>query len=173
MINIKLGVIPTRRDIFSKEEALKYKELILQKLATMNITFVDIEDANDEGLLFDDNDVDKVVDKMIKEKVDALFFPHCNFGTEYLVAQVAKKMNLPILIWGPRDESPLGDGSRLRDSQCGLFATGKVLSPFRCKFTYLPMCRLEDQEFYEGIRRFLATVNIIKDMPPTCRRTFS
>lgn len=57
----------------------------------MNITFVDIEDANDEGLLFDDNDVDKVVDKMIKEKVDALFFPHCNFGTEYLVAQVAKK----------------------------------------------------------------------------------
>ena len=65
--------------------------MILQKLATMNITFVDIEDANDEGLLFDDNDVDKVVDKMIKEKVDALFFPHCNFGTEYLVAQVAKK----------------------------------------------------------------------------------
>ena len=156
--------IPTRRDIFSKEEALKYKELILQKLATMNITFVDIEDANDEGLLFDDNDVDKVVDKMIKEKVDALFFPHCNFGTEYLVAQVAKKMNLPILIWGPRDESPLGDGSRLRDSQCGLFATGKVLRRFRCKFTYLPMCRLEDQEFYEGIRRFLATVNIIKEL---------
>lgn len=164
MINIKLGVIPTRRDIFSKEEALKYKELILQKLATMNITFVDIEDANDEGLLFDDNDVDKVVDKMIKEKVDALFFPHCNFGTEYLVAQVAKKMNLPILIWGPRDESPLGDGSRLRDSQCGLFATGKVLRRFRCKFTYLPMCRLENQEFYEGIRRFLATVNIIKEL---------
>ena len=34
----------------------------------MNITFVDIEDANDEGLLFDDNDVDKVVDKMIKKR---------------------------------------------------------------------------------------------------------
>ena len=68
------------------------------------------------------------------------------------------------MIWGPRDESPLGDGSRLRDSQCGLFATGKVLRRFRCKFTYLPMCRLEDQEFYEGIRRFLATVNIIKEL---------
>ena len=39
MINIKLGVIPTRRDIFSKEEALKYKELILQKISNNEYYF--------------------------------------------------------------------------------------------------------------------------------------
>lgn len=163
-MNVKLGVISTRRDIFSKNDALKYKKMILEKLSAMNIDYEDIEDINNEGLLFDDNDVDAIVEKMVKQKVDALFFPHCNFGTEYLVAKVAKRLNLPTLIWGPRDESPLEDGSRLRDSQCGLFATGKVLRRFKCKFTYLPMCRLDDEVFSKGIKRFLATANIVKEL---------
>lgn len=165
MNKVRLGYIPTRRDIFSKEDAIKYKELILEKLKSWNIDIVDIEDINEEGLLFDDNDIDKIVDKMVENKVDALFFPHCNFGTEYLVAMVAKRLNLPTLIWGgPRDEEPLSDGARLRDSQCGLFATGKVLRRFSVKFTYLTMCRLKDKQFKEGVFRFLATANIVKEM---------
>ncbi len=32
MNKVRLGYIPTRRDIFSKEDAIKYKELILEKL---------------------------------------------------------------------------------------------------------------------------------------------
>ena len=39
-------------------------------------------------------------------------------------------MGLPVLLWGPRDERPDENGVRLRDSQCGLFATGKVLRRF-------------------------------------------
>ncbi|WP_255624560.1 hypothetical protein [Clostridioides sp. ES-S-0108-01] len=38
---IKLGVAPTRRNIFSKEEAIKYKQLISKKLKSMHIDFVD------------------------------------------------------------------------------------------------------------------------------------
>jgi L-fucose isomerase-like protein len=70
---------------------------------------------------------------------------------------------VPTLLWGPRDEAPLADGSRLRDTQCGLFATGKVLRRMRVPFTYLPNCRLEDNEFAEGFSRFLATANIVKE----------
>lgn len=164
MNNIRLGYIPTRRDIFSKDDAIKYNQLILDKLKSWNIDIVDISDMNEEGLLYDDFDCQKVIDKMIEKKVDALFFPHCNFGTEHLVATVAKRLNLPTLIWGPKDESPLNDGTRLRDSQCGLFATGKVLRRFSVKFTYLTMCRIEDPLFKEGIFRFLATSNIVREL---------
>lgn len=164
MKTIKLGVIPTRRDIFSKADALAYKEKILTKLQEMKIQFVDIEDINEEGLLYDDQDVPAIIDKMKRAHIDAIFFPHCNFGTEYLVAEVAKQLQLPTLIWGPRDESPLPDGSRLRDSQCGLFATGKVMRRFGCKFTYLPMCRVEDNNFTMGMKRFLAAANIVKQV---------
>lgn len=163
-MDVKLGVICTRRDIFSKEDALLYKKKILDKLKALSIDFVDIEDVNEEGLLFDEGDLDAVITKMKQERVDALFFPHCNFGTEDLVAKVARSFDLPILLWGPRDEAPLKDGSRLRDSQCGLFATGKILRRFQRKFTYLTMCRVEDTQFEEGLDRFLATVNIVKQV---------
>ena len=40
------------------------------------------------------------------------------------------------------------NGVRLRDTQCGLFATGKVLRRFGVPFTYLTNCRLNGQVNY-------------------------
>ncbi len=44
-----------------------------------------------------------------------------------LTADRLKELGIPVLLWGPLDERPEADGTRLRDTQCGLFATGKVL----------------------------------------------
>lgn len=38
----------------------------------MGVDFVDITDINDEGLLFADEDVQKIADKFRKEKVDGI-----------------------------------------------------------------------------------------------------
>lgn len=161
---IKLGVAATRRSIFSKEDAKNYKNLTSEKLEALNIDFVNIDDINEEGLLFEEEHVDKVVEKFKAEKVDALFFPHCNFGSEDLVAKVAKKMQLPVLLWGPRDDAPLPDGTRSRDTQCGLFATGKILRRFNIPFTYIPNAALEDEAFERGLRNFIAAVNVVKEL---------
>lgn len=88
--------------------------------------------------------------------------PHCNFGTEYVCARLAKRLGVPVLLWGPLDERPEPDGRRLRDTQCGLFATGKVLRRFQIPFTYLTNCRLHDPVFEEGLRDFLAVCNVVK-----------
>ena len=53
--------------------------------------FVDITDINEEGLLYDDKDVDKIAEKFKKEGVDGLMLPHCNFGTEYVCARTCEK----------------------------------------------------------------------------------
>ncbi|RZT02442.1 L-fucose/L-arabinose isomerase family protein [Cuneatibacter caecimuris] len=161
--HVRLGVACTRRFIFSKEDAVKYKNMTLQKLTELGIDFVDIEDINEEGLLFDESHIKPVVEKFRRAGVDALFFPHTNFGTEDLVCKVAKEMNLPVCIWGPRDEAPIPTGERLRDSQCGLFATGKVLRRFRIPFTYIQNCRLEDEAFKRGIHNFIAASNVVKE----------
>lgn len=63
---------------------------------------------------------------------------------------------------GPRDERPDENGVRLRDSQCGLFATGKVLRRFQVPFTYMTNCRLTDPEFERGVKDFLAVCNVVK-----------
>ena len=160
---ILIGMAPTRRFIFSKEDALKFKGLTQKKLKELDADFIDIDDINEEGLLHAEEDVEKVVEKFKVAKVNAVFFPHCNFGTEDLVCKVAKELNVPILLWGPRDESPLSDGSRLRDTQCGLFATGKVLRRFNLPFTYIPNCNLNDEVFERGLKNFIAAANVVKE----------
>lgn len=162
MANIVLGFAPTRRSIFSAPDAVKYANLTREKLRQMGVRFVDIDDISADGLLCSDEDRIAISEKFKAAKIDGLFFPHGNFGTEYEVARLAKDLNVPVLLWGPRDERPDENGIRLRDSQCGLFATGKVLRRFQIPFTYLCNCRLEDPEFEKGIRNFLAVCNVVK-----------
>ncbi|MDR1900117.1 MAG: L-fucose/L-arabinose isomerase family protein [Treponema sp.] len=159
---IKLGFAPTRRSIFSAPDAVKYRGLTKEKLKALGIAFVDIDDINAEGLLYDDKDIAPMAAKFRREGVSGLFVPHCNFGTEYAVARLAKALGVPVLLWGPRDERPDENGIRLRDSQCGLFATGKVLRRFRLPFTYMTNCRLEDPEFARGLGDFLAVCNVVR-----------
>ena len=144
---IKLGFAPTRRAIFSAPAAVEYRKLTADRLRELGINFVDIDDVNEEGLLYDDAGLEKIIAKFQAEKVDGLFIPHANFGTEYECARLAKALNVPVLLWGPRDERPDERGMRLRDSQCGLFATGKVLRRFRVPFTYMNNCNLTDPIF--------------------------
>ena len=73
-----------------------------------------------------------------------------------------KSLNVPVLLWGPLDERPDENGVRLRDTQCGLFATGKVLRRFRVPFTYMTNCRLNDPVFERGLRDFMAVCNVVK-----------
>ncbi|BFK19215.1 L-fucose/L-arabinose isomerase family protein [Mediterraneibacter glycyrrhizinilyticus] len=162
MKKIKLGYVPTRRSIFSAPDAVKYRRLTADRLTELGIDFVDITDINEEGLLYDDQDVEKIAEKFEKEGVDGLMLAHCNFGTEYVCARLAKRLGLPVLLWGPLDERPEPNGERLRDTQCGLFATGKVLRRFRVPFTYLTNCRLSDPVFERGVRDFLAVCNVVK-----------
>lgn len=161
MKNIKIGFAPTRRSIFSAPDAVKYADLTRRRLEELGVEFVDITDINEEGLLYDEADRGKIEEKFRGEDVKGIFFPHGNFGTEYVCARLARNLNLPVLLWGPRDERPDEDGIRLRDSQCGLFATGKVLRRFQVPFTYMTNCRLEDPEFERGIMGFLAVCNVV------------
>lgn len=89
---IKLGYAPTRRSIFSAPDAIKYRGLTKERLLELGVSFVDIDGINPEGLLYDDKDVAPILEKFRKEQVDGLFVPHCNFGTEYVVARLAREL---------------------------------------------------------------------------------
>lgn len=162
MKHIRIGFAPTRRSIFSAPDAVKYRKLTAQRLQELGVDFVDIDDINEEGLLFCEEDRLKILDKFKAAGIDGLMLPHCNFGTEYLCARLARDCGVPVLLWGPLDERPEPDGVRLRDTQCGLFATGKVLRRYGIPFTYLTNCRLNDPVFERGVKDFLAVCNVVK-----------
>lgn len=162
MERVKIGFLPTRRNVFSKQEAQRYKKMIMDKIRPLGAEPIDIDDVSQEGMLFNENELALVIEKMKANKVDGLFFPHCNFGTEDLVAKVARDVGKPVLIWGPRDDAPLIDGLRTRDTQCGLFATGKVLRRFNVPFSYIENCRADDQVFIDGYRKFIGVCSAVR-----------
>ena len=162
MKKIKLGLAPTRRAIFSAPAAMEYAEKTRSRLKELGVEYVDINDISEDGLLHDEEDEIRIAEKFRAAGVGGLFLPHTNFGTEYECARLAKRLGLPVLLWGPRDECPDQNGMRLRDSQCGLFATGKVLRRFNVPFTYMTNCNLTDPEFERGVRDFLAVCSVVK-----------
>lgn len=166
MKKLRLGYAPTRRFTFSAEDAYKYKVLIREKMESfgLDIDIIDLEGLNEEGLLYNDlYNANEIVEYFKQQKIDAIFFPHCNFGTEDVVARAAKELGVPTLLWGPRDEAPLENGMRLRDTQCGLFATGKVLRRFNVPFTYITNSRIDDPVFERGFKNFIAAANVVKE----------
>lgn len=163
-IKIKLGYCPTRRDVFSREEAIKFNEIIRKQMSNFDVEVIDLEGINEEKLLYQDCDIPVVIDRFVLNKVDAIFFPHCNFGSENRVAQVAKALDVPVLLWGPRDDYPDSDGLRSRDSQCGMFATGKVLRRHNVPFTYLTNSWIGGEDFKNGMSKFIRVVNVVKSV---------
>ena len=160
---VKVGLAPTRRDIFSREEAARHKKLVEEKLRQWGIEFVNIDSLNDEGLLYDAADVPRIADQWRQQNVDAVFVPHCNFGTEDAAAKLGKAMGLPYLLWGPRDDAPEADGTRLRDTQCGLFATSKVLRRLGVPFTYVVNSWVDAPVFERGVRNFVAAAGVVRE----------
>ena len=160
----KLGFLPTRRVFFSKEDSNREKVLISGKIRTLapEIEIVGLEGLNEEALLITEAEALEAARRFRAAEVDAVFAPHCNFGSEGAVALAAREIGRPLLLWGPRDAAPEADGSRLRDTQCGLFATGKVLRRFGVPFTYIVNSAPEEPVFERGFLNFLAAANVVK-----------
>ena len=155
-----MGLCPIGKFVFSNEDAVKYKGLLQQKLRDWEVEFVDLEGVLEDGLIKDQAHVDVAVSHFRQAGVECLFVPHCNFGTEGAVGMIAHKLELPTLLWGARDEAPLPDGRRLRDTLCGLFASSKVLHKLRVPFTYIENCRIDDPPLQAGVDTFLRAVNV-------------
>lgn len=155
-----VGLCPMGKFVFSNEDAIRYKRLLQARLTDWGVRYVDLEGVLEDGLVKDQSHVDMAVDHFRRAGIDCLFMPHCNFGTEGAVGMIAKKLGVPVLMWGPRDEAPLPDGTRLRDTLCGLFASTKVLHKLGVPYTYIENCRIDDPALREGVDRFVRAVNV-------------
>ena len=162
-----LGLLHTRRDLSGEffcnmDVAQGRKNQLEKRLAELGVEFVNIDFLNDEGIIINGLDAQKAAEGLLARGVDALMAPHLNFGCEDAIAKTAKIMNKPLLLWGPRDEAPDANGNRCTDSQCGLFATGKVLNQFGVPYTYMTNCRLGDEVFQRTLFNFLAAAQVVK-----------
>ena len=99
---VLLGYCPIGKFVFSHEEALRFKGKIRARLDRWRVPVVDLEEVLPDGIVRDQKHVEPVVRYFRDKRIDALFIPHCNFGTEGAAAMIAKKCGVPTLLWGPR-----------------------------------------------------------------------
>ncbi len=159
---MKLGFCPIGKFVFSHAEAMKNKEFLEEKLESFDVQIVSLDGVIKDGMVRDQVHVEPVVRHFKQHDVDAVFIPHCNFGTEGAAGMLCSKLKLPVLLWGPRDGAPLPDGTRLTDTLCGLFATSKVLVKLGVPFTYIGNCFPDEPSFEKGMLNFLRAVNIVR-----------
>lgn len=119
MDKIKLGFVPTRRSIFSAPDAIKYRGLTADRLREIGVDIVDIDDINDEGLLFDDSHIEPIV------KSSA---PRASTASCSATPTLVPSMSAPVLpassvcpcCCGGRATSAPSPTAPVCDSQCGL-----------------------------------------------------
>lgn len=99
----------------------------MEQIMQYDAEFLTLDGITEDGLLFCVEDAERAAEVFIREGVDGIFVPHCNFGSEESTARLCSLVKKPVLLWGPKDYINEEDGYRYRDSQCGLFATSKVL----------------------------------------------
>ena len=157
-----LGFCPIGKFVFSHEDALGQKSAIAAKLDQWKVSYRGLDGVVPDGMVRGQEQVQPVVRFFREKGIDALFVPHCNFGTEGAVGMIARELGVPVLLWGPRDEAPLADGSRLRDTLCGMFASSKVMRKLHVPFTYVENCGVGDPKFEEGFSRFLRAARVVR-----------
>lgn len=149
-----LGLCPIGKFVFSHTDAMRYKQRLQADLREWGIACVDLEGVIPDGMIRDQAQAAPAAAHFRASDVDGLFLPHCNFGTEGAAAVIAREVDVPTLLWGPRDEAPEPDGTRRRDSLCGLFASSKVLHKLGVPFAYIENCRVGEPQLRHGIANF-------------------
>ena len=149
MAILTLGVAPTKRGFLSMEEAKRQKDkfmAVIRKILPEAVAIVDADDVAENGILFTLDQAAAAVEKFKAAKIDALFVPFCDFGEEQVAAAVAAGVQpigggkLPVLVWGNRDERPNNAQGRGRDTQCGMFASTKVMARYGVTYSYIFNC---------------------------------
>lgn len=123
---LKLGIAPTRRDLWNNKETNDNYQKILERTKEIakesGIELVTLEELDFSAKRFTlggrtiempadqyltDYEDACVAAEYFKEKgVQALFLPFCNFGQEEAAAKLASELKVPVLLWGPRDQKP-------------------------------------------------------------------
>ncbi len=141
---------------------MRVKRQLFKKFDHWKVDYVHLDSVLPDGMVRDQSHVDPAVRYFRDQQIDGLFIPHCNFGTEGAAAMIARGCDVPTLLWGPRDEAPLPDGTRSCDSLCGTLATSGVLHMLDVPFSYIPNCRIEEKQFEEGVEQFVRVSRVVK-----------
>jgi len=165
MEKIKIGFVPSHRNIFSKEWAIKMRERTINALSKISFLelIVPTEEITNNGLISDENDAKKTIKLFSESNIDALLIGTMTFGEELPTISIAEFFKTkPILLFGTKEGPFTTDGLRNSDSFCGTLSVSSGLYRRDIPFLFLGIVFPEEEKFLNKIISFIRTCNAVK-----------
>jgi L-fucose isomerase-like protein len=165
MKNIRIGFVPAHREPFDEAWAEQMRKRCLD--VTSNIAGLEIVVPDSEltarGLVRNDDDAEKTI-KLFQEKgIDGLMIGTMTFGDEVSALALAVKFQeLPILLFGTKDDAITEQGCRRSDSFCGTLSISSGLYRRKIPFVFGGIVFPEEETFISGVNNFIRICSITR-----------
>lgn len=164
MNTVRLGFAPLHRYPFDEEWSVNLKERVIRELS--KIQFIELVYPNEtltkRGLVWDDNDAEKVIAFFKEKKVDGLLLGTMTFGDELAGARIAEEFKgYPVAVFGTKEPEILPGGFRRSDSFCGTLSLTSALYRRSIPFLFLGLFFPEEDPFKKSVENFARVTAII------------
>jgi L-fucose isomerase-like protein len=160
MEEIKVGFVPVHRSPFDLEWAKKMRKRCIDsfnKIEDIEIIYPD-EKISDYGLLTFEKDAKSIIDFFKKEKIKGLIIGTMTFGEELPLLSVAEAFSdIPIFLFGTKEDPFTEDGFRHSDSFCGTLSASSGLYRRKIPFQFGGIVFPEENKFLEKVKNFSMT----------------
>jgi L-fucose isomerase-like protein len=164
---LRLGFVPANRRYFSIELASKMRGETLRAMEKLGIeAVVPDESLTEAGCVKNRDEGRKCGERFRGVGVDGVVIGAMNFGDEQgcVTAVQASGANVPILIFGCQEETPLRLGLPRRDALCGLLSIAEALRQTGVRYTIArkPICFPSDDSFLADLDHFARVCRVVK-----------
>jgi len=166
MRKVRLGFVPLHRYPFDEKWGAEIRKRVIDevsKIPYIELVYPD-EGLTKLGLVWDDQDAEKVIDLFKEKGVEGLLLGTMTFGDELAGARIAEEFkDLPIAVFGTKEPKYLPGGFRRSDSFCGTLSVSSGLYRRKIPFTFLGVAFPEEPEFAEYVRKFAGTCMAVRE----------
>ncbi len=165
---LKLGFVPANRRYFSLEMATKARSETLDVMSKLGIDAVVPDESVGEAGCVKNRDEGRKCAELFRKAgpLDGIIVGAMNFGDEQGCANavVGAGVDVPVLIFGCQEETPLAIGRPRRDAFCGLLSIAEGLRQNGVRYTIpqTPICFPTDAEFEAELDRFARVCRVLK-----------
>ena len=155
---IKLGFVPGDRPVFSTAWALRMRDRCVAALAGVaDVQLIEPDHAiSTQGLVRSVVQAEAVAEQFRAAGVQRLLLGTMNFGDEEAMSEVARRLGVPVLLFGTPD-AVLSNGKRAgSDSFCGTLSVSYNLHAAGVPFSFAGIVDPGDPAFAARVREFVA-----------------
>jgi len=164
MMKVRIGFAPLHRYPFDEKWGAEIRAKTIEELS--RIPWIELiypdEKLTKRGLIWGDEDAEKVIQLFREKEVQGLLLGTMTFGDELAGARIAEEFKgYPIAIFGTKEPETLPGGFRRSDSFCGTLSLTSALYRRQIPFIFLGIFFPDEEAFRNKIENFVRTTAIV------------